>query len=58
MEPLDWPMACFVAKKEMANTGAQFFFFILGYGNLNNEFETRKNLKLYIKHADACSITR
>ena len=24
---LAWPMACFVAKKEMANTGAQFFFF-------------------------------
>ena len=24
---LDWPMACFVTKKEMANTGAQFFFF-------------------------------
>ena len=27
---LDWPMACFVAKKEMANTGAQFFFSFWG----------------------------
>ena len=27
---LAWPMACFVAKKEMANTGAQFFVFHFG----------------------------